>query len=209
MTALYDQADVAEAETIRTCALCSVSLAQRPNESTLVYATRQFCSVRCGALNRRRAVEGPDIPKFCRWCRRPIERLRQHAPARWKNVKDCGPCRNAPLTEKFWRSVRTSDGCWEWIGARSAWKRGLRGYGHVDHERVRYATHRLSWTLHYGTIPGDLIVLHRCDNMACVRPDHLFLGTHGDNVRDAIQKGRLHPGIGQTGKRKSAHVRTV
>lgn len=51
-------------------------------------------------------------------------------------------------------------------------------------------THRYSWTLAYGAIPAGMSVLHRCDNPPCVRPDHLFLGTRADNVRDMYAKGR-------------------
>jgi hypothetical protein len=50
--------------------------------------------------------------------------------------------------------------------------------------------HRVSWELAHGAIPDELHVLHRCDVRACVRPDHLYLGTHTDNVADRDNKGR-------------------
>lgn len=51
-------------------------------------------------------------------------------------------------------------------------------------------SHIVSWTLHYGPVPAGMCVLHRCDVRVCVNPDHLFLGTRGDNGRDMAAKGR-------------------
>ncbi|MDH4038938.1 MAG: HNH endonuclease [Candidatus Krumholzibacteria bacterium] len=57
----------------------------------------------------------------------------------------------------------------------------------------------MSWRIHYGEIPAGLCVLHRCDVRHCVRPDHLFLGTRTDNMRDKVEKGR------QTGPARRTH----
>jgi hypothetical protein len=96
----------------------------------------------------------------------------------------------APLAERFWRYVERSTGCWLWIGCRQR-----PGYGRIGREGgkgTRYA-HHVSWELHYGPIPEGQQVLHRCDNPPCVRPDHLFLGSQLENVRDMWDKGRAVP----------------
>lgn len=87
---------------------------------------------------------------------------------------------------RFWTSVKSSAGCWEWMKGRS----DERGYGVTADVGRKLQAHRASWELHYGPIPEGLFVCHKCDNPPCVRPDHLFLGTHLDNMRDMIAKGR-------------------
>ena len=92
------------------------------------------------------------------------------------------------IVERFWQKVqRLAGGCLEWTASRD-----LHGYGRcaVGQQRVT-AAHRVSWRIHFGDIPSDLRVLHRCDNPPCVNPEHLFLGTLVDNARDAAAKGRL------------------
>lgn len=57
-------------------------------------------------------------------------------------------------------------------------------------DKAEYA-HRVSWILNNGrNIPKGKLVLHKCDVRSCVRPSHLFIGTHLENNRDTIKKGR-------------------
>jgi hypothetical protein len=106
--------------------------------------------------------------------------------------------RRRPVVERFWALVRKGAApgdCWEWTGSRARFGYGRFNLRHYDQPSAKngYAVqaHRLSWEFAHGPIPPGLWVLHRCDNPPCVRPDHLFLGTVGDNVRDAVAKGRL------------------
>lgn len=89
----------------------------------------------------------------------------------------------------FWARVKKSDSCWEWTGANNG------GYGRMEVAGKLTYAHRLAWELANGSGPGDLCVCHRCDNPACVRPDHLFLGTFADNMGDKISKGRQSRGL--------------
>lgn len=86
------------------------------------------------------------------------------------------------LTEKI---TKQPDGCWEWDGCRNA-----KGYGVISIVDASVGTHKVAYELAYGKVPDGLCVLHRCDNPACVRPSHLFLGTKGDNNSDRASKGR-------------------
>lgn len=82
-----------------------------------------------------------------------------------------------------------SDACWEFLGT----KRNAMGHGSLSvHNRPVHA-HRLAYALHRGPIPSGRSVCHHCDNPACVRPEHLFLGTQQDNVNDMLGKGRSVP----------------
>ena len=102
-----------------------------------------------------------------------------------------------PSTEqRFWAKVDKSGPtpshrpelgpCWVWTASKSA-----EGYGFFNmSDQKNMGAHRASWCLANGAIPSRMWVLHRCDNPSCVRPEHLFLGTPTDNVRDMLAKGR-------------------
>lgn len=82
-------------------------------------------------------------------------------------------------------------GCWLWAASTSR-----DGYGHFfDPDSREQRAHRVSWVIHRGPIPLGRLVLHRCDEPTCVNPEHLYLGTQGDNIADKMTKGRhLAPG---------------
>lgn len=82
-----------------------------------------------------------------------------------------------PRWDRFWEKVCKSGDCWTWTA--SVLK--ADGYGQFGKgERA----HRVSWELMHGPIPDGMHVLHTCDNRLCVRPGHLYLGTHQQNMID-------------------------
>ena len=94
------------------------------------------------------------------------------------------------IIERFWKQVIKLDKnhCWNWVGALTT-----GGYGSINKgfwHGGNVAAHRVSWIIHYGNIPATKHVLHKCDNRLCVSPNHLYLGTNKDNVRDRVSRGR-------------------
>lgn len=100
--------------------------------------------------------------------------------------------------ERFLKRVEKQEsGCWHWTASSI----GKAGHGQFRLGNRSIVASRMAWMLFVGEIPkddsayGTLHVCHRCDNPKCVNPDHLFLGTHNQNVQDKMQKGRHRYGI--------------
>lgn len=91
------------------------------------------------------------------------------------------------LEQAFWRHVAcgSDDECWLWQGAI-----GNHGYGYLHSGGTSHLAHRVSYLIHYGEMPDELCVLHRCDVRSCVNPAHLFLGDRTENANDKVSKGR-------------------
>lgn len=89
---------------------------------------------------------------------------------------------------RFFASIDTASseiGCHLWTLGLSS-----RGYGNFSIKNRTYSAHRMAYHFAFGPIPCGLFVLHKCDNRKCVNPQHIFLGTHADNMRDMCQKER-------------------
>ncbi len=77
------------------------------------------------------------------------------------------------------------DDCWNWAAGRNS-----KGYGKFQLNKKTYYAHRVAYFLATGKRPGDRCIIHSCDNPGCCNPAHLRLGTHADNVRDRVERGR-------------------
>lgn len=111
----------------------------------------------------------------CKDCSKPVR----------SDHERCHPCyaktMKVPKEISFWRHVQKEEGCWLWRGSLN-W----RGYGQCAGK----GAHRISWEVHHGKIPTGLMICHKCDNPACVNPEHLFAATHQDNMDDRSKKLR-------------------
>jgi hypothetical protein len=91
--------------------------------------------------------------------------------------------------ESFWSRVDKGPhpkGCWLWTGCTYN-----AGYGSFWWRQKMRGTNRVSWEVHNGReVPEGLDVCHTCDVPLCVNPEHLWLGTHHENMQDKVRKGR-------------------
>lgn len=128
--------------------------------------------------------------------------LAQQAVERCEHPRDrdavrCRPCyfalrranARANLEARFWSKVDQSGDCWLWKASR-----GTTGYGQFQlfyqGRWLPMKAPRVAYLLTHGGLPDDRLACHHCDTPLCVRPDHLYMGTHADNMRDRLERGK-------------------
>lgn len=137
--------------------------------------------MRCANPNKK-------IHFVCITCEKPASRYKA---AVGKSLEFCSrKCMiDCPLRirlAKYTSPEPDANGCIIWVGGKHAF-----GYGSLRVGSRKVGAHRIAYELANGPIPDGLIVCHKCDNPPCVNADHLFLGTTRDNMRDALEKGRV------------------
>jgi hypothetical protein len=108
---------------------------------------------------------------------------------RWNATQSHHNSVGAVLTEidkaRFWTKVEVTDYCWNWKANKDSCDYGMFRANGLNDKASRWA-----YRIIKGEFPKELHALHKCDNPSCVNPDHLFTGTHQDNMLDKMRKGR-------------------
>lgn len=154
---------------------------------------RKFCSHPCSlrySLGKERIFH---LSSNCVICGKEIRPTRT-AISKGYAKKCCSvPCTAELFHRRFLvrleKQIKKTDTCWIWEG-----KISKRGYGITTWYSKTVIASRLMYEEKYGKIPDGLYACHKCDNRACVNPDHIFLGTSSDNQQDMVRKGRSNFG---------------
>jgi len=170
---------------IRQCLFCSKTFTLTKKHPNNVYCSRA-CVMRKNAIAQRLP------PMVCQQCGKSFtgeSKERKYCSMRCAGIASNIGRQRRPIAERFWECVDKTGDCWLWTGTLST-----HGYGLISIDSRWRLAPRIAWELYHGELPGKKHVLHRCDNPRCVRDDHLFLGTHQDNMKDKVKKRRHYYG---------------
>lgn len=145
-----------------------------------------FCSVKCRTESTMKRITLPCVSCGKQITKKPSDFKRgrgSYCSRECMYIGVSGP--RTSLSEQFWKYVEKTESCWIWTGSRSS-----HNYGQLRVNNKLLTASRISYELHKGEIKKGLCVLHACDNPPCVNPEHLWLGTKLENVRDMISKRR-------------------
>lgn len=182
--------------TNKMCPICNQEFRTKIKSGNVTYCSR-ICFDKYRAVIKRKIA--------CLICKKEFEKPKNQ---NFKNTKYCSRlCRNKSFSENrkgsgFWKNstyeeqiqrlkilfekkIIKTESCWDWNSQKNH-----RGYAQIGFNSKKIPAHRASWMIHFGNIPKDKFVLHKCDNPPCTRPDHLFLGTTQDNLNDMVIKNR-------------------
>lgn len=167
------------------CHICTSHKPDKDGYPTMTYAGR-LCLV---ARYIFAQVNGtiPDNTRLLRTCRERLCINPTHLQAQAQQPKHTTKRVVMTPEERFWSRVHKGDdatSCWMWRGGNNG------KYGRMKiAPKQSIDAHRFSYILHYGKIPEGRIICHKCNNPACVRPDHLYAGTYKDNYDDMAKAG--------------------
>jgi hypothetical protein len=177
---------------ISNCKFCNKLFEYRIRKNRGIY-----CSRHCqNTANARRAAQIAEAKKkisICKKCNKEFRYKPCDQPGIYcsiickrKGSKLTDVTKKERMKMYYERDVIRQNNCWDWNGMIYN-----TGYASIPQGRNKtILAHRASWLIHFGDIPQNMFVLHKCDNPPCTNPKHLFLGTAKDNSIDMIKKGR-------------------